>query len=69
MTTFKDLYDIALCKLGLPPDAIDDYRPVCEIYVEQLKEPIPNAIMLWLKTGEQIIFIDKAEQEKERWKI
>ena len=62
---FKDLYDTALYKLCLTPHEVDDYRPACETFIKQLKEPIPNAIIIWLKTGEQIIFIDKAESEVE----
>jgi hypothetical protein len=31
------------------------------MYINQIKEIIPNDIIIWLKSGESIIFVEKEE--------
>ena len=63
--TYKELYSTAICKLCLDQSEIDDYRPASELFIKELKTQIPNAIVIWLKTGEKVIYIDKADRSKE----
>ena len=58
--TYAELYKKAIATLNLNQSDIEDYRPACELFVEQLNGTIPNAIIIWLKTGEKIIFVDES---------
>lgn len=60
--TYEELYNKALCKLCLETSEVEDYRPACEMHIPEIKGGIPNAIIIWLKTGEKIVFIDKERQ-------
>lgn len=62
--TYGEIYNKALCKLCLTCDEVEDYRPAVELYIPELKSEIPNAIIIWLKAGEKVIFIDKALKEQ-----
>lgn len=64
--TYSEIYEKALNTLNLNQTDIEDYRPACEL--EQIKCAIPGAIIIWLKTGDKVIFIDKIGKEK-RWRI
>ena len=59
--TYGELYDKAIKTLNLDKNIIDDYRPASPMFIDQLMCQIPNAIIIWLKTGDQIIFIDRSE--------
>ena len=59
--TYEELYDKAVKTLNLDKDIIDDWRPASPLFIKQLVYQIPNAIIIWLKTGEQIVFIDRSE--------
>lgn len=61
--TYEELLDKAIEVLNLDITNIDDYRPACQITVKQLNSFIPNAIVIWFKTGETIIYIDKQEED------
>ena len=60
--TYEELYNKAIKTLNLDKDIVDDYRPASPLFIEQLIYQIPNAIIIWLKTGDQIVFIDRGEQ-------
>lgn len=55
--TYGEIYDAALYRLHLEPSEVSDYRPAAHMYIDQIKEIIPNGI--WLKSGESIIFVEK----------
>jgi hypothetical protein len=57
--TYEEIYDAALCRLHLEPSEVSDYRPASHMYINQIKEIIPNGIIIWLKSGESIIFVEK----------
>lgn len=52
--TYKELYDQFFETTNIDRSLIDDYRPCCELFDVP---NIPNAIVLWLRSGEKIIFI------------
>lgn len=45
-----------------PNVEVEDYRPAVGLYVQQLLECIPNAIVVWLKDGSKIIYISESEE-------
>lgn len=61
--TYGEIYDQALQKLCLYPGDVEDYRPAVEMHIEQLKEPIPNGIIIWLKNGSKLIYIANSQEE------
>jgi hypothetical protein len=61
--TYEELLNRAIEVLNLDITNIDDYRPACNITVKQINGFIPNAIVIWLKTGETLVYIDKQEEE------
>lgn len=61
MMTYEELYNKAVEMLNLDENMISDYRPASPLFISQLQYQIPNSIIIWLNTGEQIIFIDKGE--------
>ena len=51
--------------MNLKQEDIEDYRPAAELYIEQVTGTIPDAIIIWLKSGEQIVYIEpKIVREK-----
>lgn len=67
--TYEDIYKSALEKLKLSEDDIEDYRPASEDYNPRLLGTIPGAIIIWLKSGEQIIYIDTNKRMSEEEKF
>lgn len=67
--TFEDIYESALEKLKLSEDDIEDYKPASEDYNPRLLGTIPGAIIIWLKSGEQIIYIDTNKRVSEEEKF
>lgn len=67
--TYEDIYKSALEKLKLSQDDIEDYRPASEDYNPRLLGTIPGAIIIWLKSGEQIIYIDTNKRMSEEEKF
>lgn len=57
--TYEELYKKALRRLRIKDSDVQDYRPVCKLYIPEITKTMPNAIIIWFKTGEKIIFIDK----------
>ena len=57
--TYDKLYNKALCTLCLTPSEVEDYRPACGMHIPEITGTIPNAIIIWLKTGERVVFIDR----------
>ena len=63
--TYSELYERAIIKLNLKQEDIEDYRPAAELYIDQVTGTIPDAIIIWLKSGEQIVYIEpKIVREK-----
>lgn len=63
--TYPELYKKAIKKLNLKQEDIEDYRPAAELYIEHITGTIPDAIIIWLKSGEQIVYIEpKIVREK-----
>ncbi len=54
--TYQEIYDQFLEKTNIDISLIDDYRPCCELFDVP---NIANAILVWLHSGERIIFIAK----------
>ncbi len=59
--TYEELFNKAIKVLNLDESKISDWRSADSIYLYGIRDHIPNAIIIWLKTGEQIIFIDRSE--------
>ena len=57
--TYGDIYDAALYRLHLEPSEVSGYRLAAHMYIDQIKEIIPNGIIIWLKSGKSIIFVEK----------
>ena len=55
---YSDLYRQAVCELHLTDNEIEDYRPADPLFIPELKQPIPGAIIIWLKDGNKIIYFD-----------
>ena len=62
MKTYGDIYDEFCDKFPLAE--VEDYRPAVEMHVPQLSKAIPNAIIVWLKDGAQVIYIAESEEER-----
>lgn len=54
--TNGEIYNKFIQETGIRASSIEDYRPCCEFFGVP---DIPNAILIWLKIGEQIIYIHK----------
>ena len=61
MKTYGDIYNEFCDKF--PHAEVEDYRPAGNVYVPQLSEYIPNAIIVWLKDGTKVIYIARSEDE------
>lgn len=59
MKTYSDIYNEFLKKF--PNTEILDYRPAVEMHIPQLSESIPNAIVVWLNDGSEVIYIAGSE--------
>lgn len=57
--TYCDIYNEFLKKF--PNAEVLDYRPAVEMHVPQLSKAIPNAIVIWLKDGSEVIYISESE--------
>ena len=55
--TYGEIFD-EFCK-KFPNAKVDDYRPADPMFVSQLYETIPNAIIVWLKDGSEVIYMAK----------
>lgn len=53
----KQFYD------KFPDVEVDDWRPADPMFIPQLLRPIPNAIIVWLKDGSEVVFISGEEGE------
>lgn len=63
--TYSELYERAIKKLNLKQEDIEDYGPASGLYIKQVTGIIPDAIIIWLKSGEQIVYIEpKIVREK-----
>lgn len=52
--TYGEIYNQFFKKTNIDCSLIEDYRPCCELFdVPSIK----NAIVIWLRGGEKIIFI------------
>lgn len=56
--TYNNLYEKALRELNLNVNEIDDYRPADPLYIPELKQLILAGIIIWMKNGTKIIYID-----------
>lgn len=54
--TYKEIYNSFFEKTNIDRSLIVNYRPCCEMYDVP---NISNAILIWLRSGEKIIFIAK----------
>lgn len=63
--TYSEIYDKAIKKLNLKQEDIEDYRPAAQLYIEQVNGTIPNGIIIWLKSGERIIYIEPETKTSE----
>lgn len=59
MKTYEDIYNEFCGKF--PHAGAEDYRPAVEMYVPQLSKGIPNAIIVWLKDGTKVIYIEESD--------
>ena len=57
--TYGEIYNKALCKLCLTYDEVADYRPASKLHIPELERDIPNAIIIWLKDGSKLIYVEK----------
>ena len=59
--TYNELCYHAIKTLSIDNQLFEDFRPASPLFVPELKEQIPNAIIIWLKSGQKIIYIEKGE--------
>lgn len=59
--TYGDIYN-EFCE-KFPDAEVEDYRPAWKFYIPQLVRGIPNAIIIWLKDGSKVIYIEESEGE------
>lgn len=52
--TYGEIYDQFISTTNINASLLSDYRPCCSLFDVP---DIPNAIIIWLKTGEKIIYI------------
>ena len=55
MKTYNDIYNEFYDKFPLAE--VLDYRPAVKMHIQQLSKDIPNAIVVWLKDGSEVIYI------------
>lgn len=56
--TYSDLYNEFLVNTKTDPSIIDNYRPCYPPYYERA---IPNAILVWLKDGTKMIYVNNGK--------
>ena len=56
--TYGEIYRQFESVTNINKSLVSDYRPCCELFDVP---NIPNAIIVWLKTGDKIIYIAKGE--------
>lgn len=58
--TYGELYNYALNELGITENDVADYRPAAKLFIPELEaEQIENAIIIWLKSGDRIVYMKK----------
>ena len=62
MKTYEDIYNEFLAKF--PDSKAKDYRPADPMFISELYQAIPNAIIVWLTNGSSVIYIAKSEDER-----
>ena len=55
--TFDDIYEEALKELHLKYEEVSDFRPALPLYISELKKQIPGGIIIWLKSGNKVIYV------------
>lgn len=60
MKTYRDIYDEFRNKF--PNVEVEDYRPADPMYIPQLLRGIDYAILVWLKDGSKVIYINESEE-------
>ncbi len=53
--TYGDIYE-EFCK-KFPNIEVKDYRPASPLHIPQLLKDIPNAIIVWLMDGSEVVYI------------
>lgn len=64
--TYGEIYNKALCKLCLTRKEVADYRPASKLFIPELERDITNAIIIWLKDGGKLIYIEPHESEENK---
>lgn len=60
MRTYNDIYKEFLNKF--PNYEVEDYRPAdLSLVFKEVNCTIPDAIIVWLKNGEKLIYVSKEE--------
>lgn len=59
--TYGEIYNEALWRLCLDHEEVEDYRPASKLFIPELERDIPNAIIIWLKDGSKVIYIERSE--------
>lgn len=61
--TYADILTEFISKF--PNVEIDDYRPAWGLYIDGMDdcERIPNAIVVWLKDGSQVVYMSNEAKE------
>ena len=57
--TYGEIYEEFCSKF--PNAEVNDYRPAVPMHIPQLMRGIPNAIIVWLKDGSEVIYIAESE--------
>ena len=55
--TFNDIYEEAVKELHLKYEEVEDFRPASPLYVTELNKQIPAGIIIWLKSGNKVIYV------------
>ena len=65
MSTYHDIYREFSKKF--PNYEVDDYRPAdLSLVLKEVNCTIPNAIIVWLKNGEKLVYVSKEEGQEGR---
>lgn len=60
--TYREIYKEFLDETKINPKKVEDYRNCCETYGYPF---IPYAIIVWLKSGGELIYISKKAESEE----
>lgn len=55
--TINDIYQEAIKELHLKYEEVEDFRPASPLYITELSKQIPAGIIIWLKSGNKLIYI------------